>query len=154
MCIAANDIQAIQILYGTLNLPFPSEGKYALNEEDIGDVIGQIEMEATVGANSVENRKQYGSYVANLVQYSQRRTGQNLRQQYDDFFDLAKRQTAGFSQEQLRFQLQYLNMGIYNGLKLKEDATKGYNTLDPTLLDYMLQKHLELRQSTIDGMGR
>ena len=152
--IAANDIQAIQILYGTLNLPFPSEGKYALNEEDIGDVIGQIEMEATVGANSVENRKQYGSYVANLVQYSQRRTGQNLRQQYDDFFDLAKRQTAGFSQEQLRFQLQYLNMGIYNGLKLKEDATKGYNTLDPTLLDYMLQKHLELRRSTIDGMGR
>jgi len=152
--IAANDIQAIQTLYGTLNLPFPTDGKYALNEEDIGDVIGQIEMEAIVGVNSVENRKQYGNYVANLTRYSQRRTGQSLRQQYDDFFDLAKRQTAGFSIEQLRFQLQYLNMGIYNGYRLKEDTGLGYNTLDPTLLEYMLQKHLELRQSTIDAIGR
>lgn len=151
--IAANDIQALQKLYGILNLPFPADGKYALNEEDMQNVIAQIELENMAGLGSIEGRKKAGEYLAALANYNRKRTGKDLLTQYNEFESKVKGQMSGFDSDDLTLQRKLLTTGIYTAYKSKQDAQNGYLSFDPNFIEYTIQKHLELRALTIDAIG-
>ncbi len=147
--ISTDDMVGIQTLYGTSNLPFPVSGKYTLT---YGDIQSYYTMDAMAGNTNEDGRKRSGKFLDNLSAYNHKRTKRTLPDQYDEFYNMVKLQTPTFDKEDLEHQRELLTQGIVDAVKLKEDALKGYHSMDPNFIQTMIDRHLELRNLTIDAL--
>ena len=150
--ITSDDIAGIQAIYGTFNLPFPTSGKYALTYGDMQSIQNYNELDAMAGNTTEEGRKRSGMFLDNLAAYNHKRTKRTLPDQYDEFYNMVKLQTPTFDKEDLEHQRELLTQGIVHAVKLKEDALKGYHAMDPNFIQSMIDRHLELRNMTIDAL--
>ncbi len=151
--ISADEIQGIQSIYGTLNLPFPKTGKYALTYGDMKSIQDYQSMKIMLGNTDEAGRKRSGQFLDNLSEYNFKRTKRTLPDQYDEFYLFVKAQTPTFDKEDLEHQRELLTQGILEAVKLKEDAIQGYHKMDVNFIQSMIDRHLELRNLTIDALA-
>lgn len=148
--ISTDDINGIQSIYGTLNLPFPKEGKYALTYKDLDAIQEIIQLINQTGLGTDAAKQSSAKFFQSLTDYNYRKTNKTLREHYDEFIDLVRNQSPEFSKIELDAQRRFLTQGIFQAVMMKEDVQRGYLQLDIGFLDYTIQKHLELRNYTID----
>jgi hypothetical protein len=151
--ISQDDISGIKTLYGEFNLPFPSSGPYALNDQERGIVQDLINLEYKLGYSNPEGRKAIAKQLEHLVKYSEYRSKKDLKTQYDELFNKIKMQTSTLPREGLKIQRDLLLMGIVTATKTREDVSRGYSTMDIEFINYTIDKHLELWRMTIDRVG-
>lgn len=72
---------------------------------------------------------------------------------YDEFISKMDRQTSSLDIKGLKIQRMVLLLGIYSAHRTKEDAQRGYNTMDTSFIDYTIGRQLSLWQRTIDALG-
>ena len=150
--ISSDEIQGIQSIYGTLNLPFPNSGKYALTYGDMKSIQDYYNIKIIAGITDEDARKRSGQFLDSLSAYNFKRTKRTLPDQYDEFYNIVKLQTPTFDKEDLEHQRELLTQGIVDAVKLKEDALKGYHKMDARFIQSMIDRHLELRNLTIDAL--
>ncbi|HMV41870.1 MAG TPA: hypothetical protein PK079_10775 [Leptospiraceae bacterium] len=150
--IGSDEVTGIQTLYGTLNLPFPTSGKYSLTYGDMKSIQDFNSLNAIAGNTDEDARKRGGQFLDSLSDYNFKRTKRTLPDQYDEFYNLVKMQTPTFDKEDLEHQRELLTQGIVSAVKLKEDALKGYHKMDPNFIQSMIDRHLKLRNLTIDAL--
>ena len=134
-------------------LPFPKDGNYKITDEEIKFIQEQIELEASAGITSETVRKNAAKSFMELSEYAARRSSKDIKAQYEYFYNRVKEQTGGMDLEDLKIQRKFLTLGIYQSARMKEDVEKGYLPLDSSYVDYMIQRHLELRALTIEAIG-
>ncbi|MCB1194258.1 MAG: hypothetical protein KDK90_27730, partial [Leptospiraceae bacterium] len=149
----SKDVGKLQSLYGKLELPFPTDGKYALDEGDMEDIISYMHFENITGVFMEGGRQRYSNGLKSAIAYSQKRSKKNIQEQYDKFYEKVKRQTSMFDLDNLKVQRSFLTVGIYNGVRIKQDRINGYHDLDLGFIENGIQKYLELRNITIDAIG-
>ena len=150
--ISSDEVAGIQSIYGSMNLPFPTSGKYALTYADMKSIQDFTTLESLVGSTNEDGRKRAGQFLDNLSAYNFKRTKRTLPDQYDEFYNIVKLQTPTFDKEDLEHQRELLTQGIVHAVRLKEDALKGYHVMDPNFIQSMIDRHLELRNLTIDAL--
>ncbi len=151
--ISTDDVNGIQSIYGVFALPFPSSGKYALNYEERTMLQSQKKMESIIGVTTPEGKKNMYRNLQMLTTYNSYKTKKDLREMYDEFISKMDRQTSSLDIKGLKIQRMVLLLGIYSAHRTKEDAQRGYNTMDTSFIDYTIGRQLSLWQRTIDALG-
>ena len=149
--LAADDIAGLQALYGKLELPFPKTGRYALSEEEIGAIVGQIAFENITGQNTTAGKESFNSYAASLAKYAEKKEEKNLSDLTDQFFQQALANLHTHTSKQLKLGLKFNVMAIYSLDKWITEAEK--SGAAPFGLAEMRQAknyHIQLRNRSID----
>lgn len=128
--LSADDIAGIKELYGEFLLPFPDEGKYALNAQDKEDIAEAIQIENTAGLTNAAGRKAAAESLKQLISFTEYRDKKSNRQLYDEFAALTLRQTQKFSQSELKLQRRLLTVGTVTAVRMQEDRKNGINDMD------------------------
>jgi hypothetical protein len=150
--LQSDDIAGIHELYDYIPSLLPSSGPYAPGEEEIDFIIKMRELSSYSGLYTTEGRKSYNRSLKGLEEFNLRRTGVTLSEQVSDFYNKASQQTENFTQEELRIQRMMLTAGLDTAARLKEDQKNGILSIDPEILDRVIQGHTELRSRTIDRL--
>ncbi len=151
--ITKDEIDGIQAVYGKMLLPFPKDGNNKITDEEIKFIQEQIEIEASAGITSETARQNAAKTFIELSDYATRRSSKDIKAQYEYFYTRVKEQMGSMELEDLKIQRKFLTLGIYQSARMKEDVEKGYLPLDRSYIDYIIQKHLELRTLTIEAIG-
>ncbi len=151
--IAQDEVSGIQSIYGKFSLPFPVSGTYALTDSERKTLIDLIRMEETLGYATPEGRIALGEQLKTNIRYNKIKTGRELRIQFDEVHGMMKSQLSMFDENAKLLQRDLLIAGIYTAVRTKEDALRGYNTMDTGFIDYTIDRHMETFRLTIDSLG-
>lgn len=131
-------------------LPFPDEGKYALNAQDKEDIAEAIQIENSAGLTNPAGRRSAAESLKQLISFTEYREKKSNRQLYDEFAALTLRQTQKFSQSELKLQRRLLTVGTVTAVRMQEDRKKGINDMDLDFISHTVSTHAMLREKTID----
>jgi hypothetical protein len=151
--VGVEEKNGLHSIYGAISMPFPSSGKYALNEEEFDYFIQLQEAENHLRLDSQEARRKINERLNDLVSYSEKKEGKKLREMYEEFASLIESQTSSLPVEGLLIQKRTLLGGIYAAVKTKEDIQEGRSDMSLDFVDYTISRQMALWNLTIDTLG-
>ena len=148
----AEDISGLQNLYGNFEMPFPADGNYSLNPEEVDVVMESLNVYQV--SESVSTRSQSALYAKGLISYSERRNGKSVDQQLDDFFSEVTAQLPGRPASELKLYKKMNIMAIVMADLYIKDHQRGEPIpIDINLLQKAKEKHENMRKQILDLLG-